>query len=62
MIKILSEKVSLGNVGASLGFKPSLGYFILTSLIHPFFVVWVGLGTLFIKVRWKGRTQADSVI
>lgn len=62
VIKILSEKVSLGNVGASLGFKPSLGYFILTSLIHPFFVVWVGLGTLFIKVRWKGRTQEDSVI
>lgn len=62
VIKILAEKVSLGKVGSALGHKPSIGYFILTSLIHPFFVVWIGLGTLFIKVRWKGRTQEDSVI
>lgn len=62
VIKILAEKASLDKVRGSLGFKPSHGYFILTSLIHPFFVIWVGLGTLFIKVRWKGRTQEDSVI
>lgn len=62
MVKILAEKASLGKVGSVLGHQPSIVYFILTSLVHPFFVVWVGLGTFFIKVNWKGRTQEDCVI
>lgn len=61
-IKILSENFSLGRVGDSLEQKPGFGYFVLTSLVHPIYVIWVGLGTLFIKVKWKGRTQEDSVI
>ena len=61
MIKFFSEKASLGRVGESLGHNPGILQFALTSLFHPIYVIWVGLGTIFIKVKWKGRSQEDSV-
>jgi cellulose synthase/poly-beta-1,6-N-acetylglucosamine synthase-like glycosyltransferase len=61
-VKIISEYYSLGKVGHSLGFRRDGLGFLLTSLAHPFYVVCVGLGTVFFKVSWKGRTQEVSVI
>ncbi|MBC6368365.1 glycosyltransferase [Algoriphagus sp. AK58] len=61
MIKFFSEKASLGRVGESLGHNPGILQFALTSLFHPIYVIWVGLGTIFIKVKWKDRSQEDSV-
>jgi hypothetical protein len=61
-VKILVEKLSLGRVGLSLGQRLEVKDYIFTSLIHPFYVLGVGLGTLFIKVKWKGRSQEDSLI
>lgn len=61
-VKILAEKLSLGRVGLSLGQRLEVKDYIFTSLIHPFYVLGVGLGTLFIKVKWKGRSQEDSLI
>ena len=56
-VKFISEYSSLGKVGYSLGFQRKGWEFLLTSLAHPFYVVIVGLGTFFFRVRWKGRTQ-----
>jgi len=61
-IKVLSEMSSLGKVKASLGLRQGVGDFVLTSMVHPLYVIAVGLGALFLKVRWKGRTQEDSLI
>jgi hypothetical protein len=61
-LKILAEYHSLGKVGKSLGFRRDGLGFLFTSLAHPFYVVFVGLGTVFLKVSWKGRTQEVSVI
>lgn len=62
MLKALAENLSLRKVGKGMGRKASLADYILTSMIHPFYVICVGLGTLFIKVKWKGRSQEESVI
>jgi poly-beta-1,6-N-acetyl-D-glucosamine synthase len=61
-IKVFSEMRSLGKVKTSMGMKQGVGDFVLTAMIHPFYVIAVGMGTLFIKVKWKGRTQEDSLI
>ena len=57
VIKIMAEKISLGKVASTLGFKPALNVFFLTGLVHPIYVIGVGIGTVFFKVKWKGRTQ-----
>lgn len=62
LLKAFAEHLSLGRVGEGLGSKASLADYFATSLIHPFYVIWVGLGTFFIKVKWKGRSQEESVI
>jgi poly-beta-1,6-N-acetyl-D-glucosamine synthase len=56
-VKIIAEKGSLGKVGASLGIGLGWSDFILSGVIHPFYVIFVGIGTVFLKVKWKGRSQ-----
>jgi poly-beta-1,6-N-acetyl-D-glucosamine synthase len=57
VIKIGIEKDSLGKVGKSLGIDASWTDFILTGLVHPLYVLGVAIGTVFLKVNWKGRSQ-----
>jgi cellulose synthase/poly-beta-1,6-N-acetylglucosamine synthase-like glycosyltransferase len=57
MVKILSERVALGRVLGSLSVPVSIGDFVLTSLIHPIYVIWVGIGSLRGKFTWKGRAN-----
>lgn len=56
-IKITIEKGSLGKVGRSLGIDSSWSDFMFTGLVHPFYVIEVAIGTVFLKVNWKGRSQ-----
>jgi cellulose synthase/poly-beta-1,6-N-acetylglucosamine synthase-like glycosyltransferase len=57
MVKILSERMALGRVMGSLSVPVSFGDFVLTSLVHPVYVIWVGLGSVRGKFIWKGRTN-----
>lgn len=53
--KIFSEKMALGKVAKKMKLAVSWKAFIFTSLIHPFYVLIVGLGSLRGNVLWKGR-------
>ena len=55
LIKITAEKLSLGKVLKSLTSQPSSLSALQTSLVHPFYVLSVGIGALIGKFTWKGR-------
>jgi len=55
LVKVTAEKVSLGKVLKSMDREPSNISLLQTSLVHPFYVVRVGLGALRGKFTWKGR-------
>ncbi len=55
IVKVTSEKMSLGKVLNSLGSQPGNLSIIQTSFVHPFYVLKVGAGALRGKFTWKGR-------
>ncbi len=55
--KILAEKSSLGRVLAPLGNSHSIWDFFRTGILHPLYVILVGLGSIQGKFNWKGRTN-----
>ncbi len=59
--KILAEKRSLGKVLRSLGIQYRKTDFVLTSFIHPIYVLAVGLGAIVGNFTWKGRRNSRSV-
>lgn len=62
IFKALAEFMNLSRVANGLGLMSGFWKYFWTSIVHPFYVSLVGLGTLFIKVKWKGRSQEESVI
>lgn len=59
--KILGEKRSLGKVLRSLGIKYRKTDSVLTSFIHPIYVLAVGFGAVVGNFTWKGRRNSRSV-
>lgn len=59
--KIFTEKRSLGKVLKSLGIQYRKTDSILTSFIHPIYVLAVGLGSIVGNFVWKGRRTSRSV-
>ena len=57
--KIMAEKLLLGRVLASFSFHHTLKSHVLTSLVHPFYVLVVAFGAIFGKFVWKGRSSKD---
>lgn len=53
--KVLAEKMALGKVLKFLGLKFSFFDFLKTGIIHPFYVIFVALGSIRGKFSWKGR-------
>ncbi|MDI1321815.1 MAG: glycosyltransferase [Algoriphagus sp.] len=58
--KILAEKRSLGKVLRIFGIKHRKIEFVLTSFIHPIYVLAVGLGAIQGNFTWKGRRNSRS--
>lgn len=59
--KVQSEKRSLGKVLRSLGIQYRKTNFLLTSFLHPIYVLAVGLGAIVGNFTWKGRLTSRSV-
>lgn len=57
MGKVLVEKFALGNVSKTLGMRFSFFDYMFTTILHPFYVIFVGLGSIRGKFTWKGRTN-----
>lgn len=55
LIKMAAEKISLGKVLKTLGKHPSNTLILQTSVVHPFYVLRVGIAALSGKFTWKGR-------
>ncbi len=53
--KIAAEKMALGRVLESLRINSSIFDFLKTGLLHPFYVIYVVLGSIRGKFEWKGR-------
>lgn len=52
-----AEKIALGKVLKSLRLDFSLFDFLKTGIIHPFYVIFIGLGSVWGKFIWKGRSN-----
>lgn len=57
LIKIAAEKMSLGKVLKTMGRQPNNSFLLQTSLVHPFYVLRVGIAALSGKFTWKGREK-----
>jgi poly-beta-1,6-N-acetyl-D-glucosamine synthase len=56
-LKIYGEKKTLGKVLKSFEVRLPFGVFILTSLIHPVYVLCIAFGSIRGKFAWKGRSN-----
>ena len=56
-LKVLGESIAFTKVLKSFNLSFSWPELLVTSLIHPFFVVGVALGTIRGKFTWKGRSN-----
>jgi poly-beta-1,6-N-acetyl-D-glucosamine synthase len=54
-MKVLVERFTLGSLLQSYGIYQPCYVWVLTSLVHPIYVVVVGVQTFFRKIEWKGR-------
>lgn len=61
IFKILAEKRSLGKVLRGLGFNYDKTNSVMTSFIHPIYVLAVGIGAIVGNFTWKGRRTSRSV-
>lgn len=55
--KILSERMALGRVLATLSLRFSFADFVKTGIAHPCYVIVVALGAIWGKFTWKGRAN-----
>ncbi|SFT66904.1 Glycosyltransferase, catalytic subunit of cellulose synthase and poly-beta-1,6-N-acetylglucosamine synthase [Algoriphagus locisalis] len=55
LIKIAAEKLSLGKVLKTMGRQLNTGAILQISVVHPFYVLRVGIAALSGKFTWKGR-------
>lgn len=53
--KILLDFLLIYKTAKFLASKQSLKYYIITSILHPFFIVFVGIRSLFKNYKWKDR-------
>jgi poly-beta-1,6-N-acetyl-D-glucosamine synthase len=56
--KVSVEQRVLGKVLKSYGISHGALAFFLTGIIHPFYVFFIGLGSLSGKFEWKGRSSS----
>lgn len=56
-VKVVAEKLALGKVLGSLGKRPTGLVSLLASVVHPIYVLRVGIGALAGKFTWKGRSN-----
>lgn len=56
-LKFMAESWVFLKVLRSFGLPFSILAMLWTSLIHPFYVIWVGFGTIQGKFTWKGRSN-----
>lgn len=54
-IKALKEKRGLGKVLHNFGIQPTSLDYLKVSLLHPWYIICVGIMANFGKIRWKGR-------
>jgi cellulose synthase/poly-beta-1,6-N-acetylglucosamine synthase-like glycosyltransferase len=59
--KILAERRSLGKILTSLGIHYRKTDSVLTSFLHPIYVLTVGIGAIVGNFTWKGRRNTRSV-
>ncbi|WP_026950971.1 glycosyltransferase [Algoriphagus mannitolivorans] len=57
ILKFMAESWAFLRVLRSFGLSFSLLALFWTSLIHPFYVIWVGISTIQGKFTWKGRSN-----
>lgn len=57
-MKIAFEKDTLGTVLKQFEIRYSFPVYLYSSLLHPFYVVGVGIKALFGKFEWKGRKSS----
>ena len=55
LIKSAAEKLCLGKVLKTVGRQPRNSEILQTSVVHPFYVLRVGIAALSGKFTWKGR-------
>ena len=53
LLKLVTDYILLEKTYTLVGEKMNLKNYILNSLIYPFFVVFVVVKSLFVKVYWK---------
>jgi cellulose synthase/poly-beta-1,6-N-acetylglucosamine synthase-like glycosyltransferase len=53
--KMIFEYAFLFQVGTFLSVRPRLFHFLVLQFIYPFYVIFVGLASLFSSPEWKGR-------
>jgi poly-beta-1,6-N-acetyl-D-glucosamine synthase len=61
IFKFLAERIALGKVLNSLNQSYTLKNMFLTSIFHPMYVLWVGIGAMLGKFTWKDRRNGISV-
>lgn len=59
MSKILAERKVLGEVLETYGIKFATWNYVLTGIIHPFYVLVSAIGGIFGKFEWKGRKSSN---
>jgi len=53
--KMIFEYTFLFQVGTFLRVKPRLFHFLVLQFLYPFYVIFIGLASLFTSPEWKGR-------
>ena len=57
--KILAERKVLGKVLETYGIKFSIWSYVLTGIVHPFYVLVSAIGGIFGNFEWKGRKSSN---
>jgi biofilm PGA synthesis N-glycosyltransferase PgaC len=56
-VKIMVERKVLGDVLADFQRSQPFYSYVATSILHPVYVIWVGMASISGKYTWKGRTN-----
>ncbi|MCL6261646.1 glycosyltransferase [Aquiflexum sp. TKW24L] len=60
LLKVYFETRTLGKVLRTFGVHPKIGWFLLTGIVHPIYVLVSAFGALFVKFQWKGRYSSGK--
>jgi len=55
LLKLLFDFLLIYKTAVFLNNKNSLNYYILISVLYPFFIIYIGILSLFKNYEWKGR-------